>query len=226
MSAPPFAVGAAVTCNLGGPWEHLRGAKLQVLEVRRASTYPGGWAVRLGGAPHLHVPSSLVGSASLAAVVLTEPSSRIQRPIAVAQRAAVRATYRAKGAPARRLMEIARACRDLSLALGFCALIALVKSATSCAHRTRPRPRKALDRARLEAEIRAFCAEHGLDVGEVWSTERSRRVCRDRDAVIHWLRHEHRLSLPLIGSLMSRDHVTILAAVRRHEARLTQREAA
>ncbi len=231
MTAAPFRVRDAVICSLGGPWQHLHGKHLQVEEIRPAQTYPGGWAVRLGGAAHLHVPSAIwVGSANLAPVVLGTPGKNAYRPIAVARRAAATATYRTQGAPARRLIETTQILSALAAVTGLCAILALVKSATArgplAGPRVAPWPRKTLNRAKLEEDIRAFCATHDIDAAEIWSTKRSRPICLARDKVIHWLRCERHLSLPQIGALLNRDHTGVLAAVRRHEARVAARRAA
>jgi hypothetical protein len=60
--SPPFTIGDRVHVLCGGPWERLRGHQLWVASCRRASTYPGGWAIGVTGGPGLTVPDTLVGS--------------------------------------------------------------------------------------------------------------------------------------------------------------------
>ena len=75
--------------------------------------------------------------------------------------------------------------------------------------------------AAASAEILArVAAEHRVPVPVILSKVRTRRVARARQAVMHALRTERKLSFPVIARIRGlKDHATVIHGVRAHQAR-------
>lgn len=71
--------------------------------------------------------------------------------------------------------------------------------------------------------IRGFCAENDIDIDVILGVSRSVEIVHLRQLAmveVYTLRHD--LSLPQIGRLFNRDHTTIIHALKKHGAHVSQ----
>jgi hypothetical protein len=199
--APPFQPDDAVVISTAyGGWQRLAGAILLVKKVVRASSYPGGWAVRLRGPDALRVPLDLIASAHL---------TRAPKPLPT------------RASPTTCL------CGSVALLYGFCALLAFVPRARPGRCAVVPLAMKRIDALSPErlAQVTKICADHGVHLEDICSTShRARDVSAARSAVIYAL-HEDGMSSWSLQKLFGFSSEAIRDARKRHEVRLAARAA-
>lgn len=88
------------------------------------------------------------------------------------------------------------------------------------------RSRRATLNSREKRLARSISREHGVHVDDMLGRSREKRMVRARFHFIAVLRWSTDLSLQDIGSLLGIDHTTALYAIRVHESRLNEPEAA
>ena len=77
-----------------------------------------------------------------------------------------------------------------------------------------------------ELIIRNVCKYYSVEVQTLKGPQKSRNIAEPRQVAMYLIRNHLRLSLPEIGKLFSRDHGTVLHAIRKVELRLRQQDTA
>jgi len=80
-----------------------------------------------------------------------------------------------------------------------------------------PRHERPTGQRLIQRLLTITAAEHGVSVAEMLGTNRAPHVVRARDHVAALLRWSTSLSLPTLGSILNRDHTSVMCAIRRHE---------
>lgn len=68
--------------------------------------------------------------------------------------------------------------------------------------------------------LQEVAAKHGFTYSELTSDRRSRKIAYARQEVMWRASKETRASLPMIASILNRDHTTVLYGIRKHEERM------
>lgn len=74
--------------------------------------------------------------------------------------------------------------------------------------------------------IHICCAVWGVEVDEVLTEARSRRMARPRQAAMHMMANHLRISQPSIAAFFKRDHTTVTTSVKHRVPRLMERDRA
>ena len=235
MTATTLAVGTEVTVSLGGEWEHLRGVPLRIASIVRASTYAGGFAVRLAGITGYLVPRKPVAAAYVVPVPAKSgprqiaPNITVPSPLSVAdlERAVVSLTARCdelERTLERLVGTVGRAITAVR-ALGHSdATVELVPETRVTAELPDPaqqvpgagQPLHALDEI-----LESVFTRHGCTLEDLRSRSKVHYVVRARDELLFELRRRNpkRWSYPELGRLLCRDPTSAMASIEREGLR-------
>ena len=81
-------------------------------------------------------------------------------------------------------------------------------------------PPKMTPGQKINATIKVVALRHGVDVEAIMVGDRTRPIVNARHEAMYLLRNKFRLSYPRIGTIMGRDHSTVIHGVRAHAARI------
>lgn len=82
-------------------------------------------------------------------------------------------------------------------------------------------PDNATPRAKLLARVREIAADYGVELMDVLGRDRTRRISQARQHAMRELR-DMGLTMPQIGTILHRDHTTILHGIRMAQRRMEQ----
>ena len=81
-------------------------------------------------------------------------------------------------------------------------------------------PPKMTPGQKINATIKVVALRHDVDVEDIMVGDRTRPIVHARHEAMYILRNKFRLSYPRIGTIMGRDHSTVIHGVRAHAARI------